>query len=57
MDFEDPFIDDAKPVFLSAFGDKSKKSGYYKLEKGKLDKLVFEDAMVNRLIKAKDANS
>ncbi len=57
VDYEDPFIDDTKPVFLSAFGDKSKKSGYYKLEKGKIEKLVFEDAMVNRLIKAKDANS
>ncbi|MBA2498546.1 MAG: S9 family peptidase [Chitinophagaceae bacterium] len=57
LDYEDPFIDDAKPIFLSAFGDKSKKSGYYKLEKGKMDRLVFEDAMVNRLIKAMDANS
>ena len=57
LDFEDPFIDDAKPIILSAFGDKSKKSGYYKLEKGKLDKLIFEDALVNRLVKAKDANS
>ncbi|WP_276485368.1 alpha/beta hydrolase family protein [Paraflavitalea pollutisoli] len=56
LDFEDPFIDDTKPVYLSAYGDKTKKFGYYKLEKGKVSPLVFEDATVYRLIKAKDAN-
>ena len=57
VDFEDPFIDDSKPIFFSAYGDKSKKFGYYKSEKGKVDKLVFQDLLVNRLVKAKDANS
>jgi dipeptidyl aminopeptidase/acylaminoacyl peptidase len=57
LDFEDPFIDDARPIFFSAYGDKSKKFGYYKLEKGKVDKLIFEDLLVSRLVKAKDANS
>lgn len=57
LDFEDPFIDDSKPIFFSAYGDKSKKFGYYKYEKGKLQKLVFDDAQVSRLVKAKDANS
>lgn len=56
LDFEEPYIDDAQPLFFSAFGDKSKRSGYYKLEKGKLEKLVYDDASINRLIKAKDAN-
>jgi dipeptidyl aminopeptidase/acylaminoacyl peptidase len=56
LDFEDPFLDDSKALYFSAYGDKSKKFGFYKLEKGKLEKLVFEDDMVNRLIKAKDAN-
>jgi dipeptidyl aminopeptidase/acylaminoacyl peptidase len=57
LDFEDPFIDDTKPVYFNMYGDKSKKTGYAKLEKGKLQTLVFEDAMVNRLIKSENANS
>jgi dipeptidyl aminopeptidase/acylaminoacyl peptidase len=56
LDFEDPFIDDSKPVYFSAYGDKSKKFGFYRLEKGKLNKLLFEDATLSRLNKAKDAN-
>ncbi|AXY77389.1 S9 family peptidase [Paraflavitalea soli] len=56
LDFEDPFIDDTKPIYLSAYGDKSKKFGYYKLEKNKVSKLLFEDATIFRLSKAKDAN-
>ncbi len=54
-DFEDPFIDDSKPVYFTAYGDKSKKTGYYKWENGSVEKLVFEDVSVSRLIKAKDA--
>jgi dipeptidyl aminopeptidase/acylaminoacyl peptidase len=57
LDFEDPFIDDSKPVYFSAYGDKSKKTGYYKWENGKFDKLVFEDLAVGRITKAKDANA
>ncbi len=57
LDFEEPYLDDAKPIFFTAYGDKTKKFGYYKLEKGKLEKLIFEDALVNRLVKAKDANA
>ena len=57
LDFEEQYLDDSKPIFFSAYGDKSKKFGYAKYEKGKVDRLIFEDALVNRLIKAKDANS
>ena len=57
VDFEDPFIDDAKPIYLSAYGDKSKKFGYYKSENGKVDQLIFESLSVSRLTKAKDANT
>ena len=57
LDFEEPYLDDTKPIFLSAYGDKTKKFGYYKLEKGNVEKLIFEDAMINRLTKAKDANA
>jgi dipeptidyl aminopeptidase/acylaminoacyl peptidase len=57
VDFEDLFIDDSKPIYLSAYGDKSKKFGYYKLENGKVDQLIFEDLSISRLTKAKDANT
>ncbi len=56
-DFEENYLDDAKPIFLSAYGDKTKKYGYAKLEKGKVDRLIFEDAQINRLVKAKDDNT
>jgi dipeptidyl aminopeptidase/acylaminoacyl peptidase len=56
LDNEDPFIDDAKPVYFSTYGDKSKKFGFSRLEKGKLSKLLFEDATLTRLNKAKDAS-
>ena len=55
LDYEDPFLDDSKPIFFSAYGDKSKKFGYYKFEKNKVEKLIYEDAFVSRLAKAKDA--
>jgi dipeptidyl aminopeptidase/acylaminoacyl peptidase len=57
LDFEDPYLDDSKPIYFTAYGDKTKQFGYYKMEKGKLERLVFEDAQVNRLTKAKDANA
>ena len=57
MDFEDAFIDDSKPVYLSTYGDKTKKTGLYKYEKGKTNELLMEDAQLGRMQKAKDANS
>lgn len=57
VDFEDTYLDDSKPMYLSAYGDKSKKYGYYKYENGNTEKLIFEDLSISRLTKAKDANS
>jgi len=57
MDFEDPFIDDAKPIYFTAYGDKTKKTGLYKYEKGKSYSLLMDDAQLGRMQKAKDANS
>jgi len=57
LDFEEPYLDDSKPIYFSAYGDKTKKFGYAKMEGGKVEPLVFEDMLVNRLVKAKDANS
>jgi len=56
-DFENNYVDDSNPIFLSAYGDKTKKYGYAKLEKGKAHRLIFEDAQINRLVKAKDNNT
>lgn len=55
IDFEDPFIDGSQPIYLSMYGDKSKKFGYARLENEKVTQLIFEDRSINRLSKAKDA--
>jgi len=46
-----------KLFIFSAYGDKTKKFGYYKFEKGKTEKLIYDDLLINRLAKAKDANA
>lgn len=57
VDFEEPFLDDSKPIYLSATGDKTKYTGFYKWENGQTEKLIYEGLMINRLAKAKDANT
>jgi dipeptidyl aminopeptidase/acylaminoacyl peptidase len=57
LDFEDQYLDDSKPIYFTTYGDRTKKFGYAKMEKDKVSSLLFEDALVNRLIKAKDASS
>jgi dipeptidyl aminopeptidase/acylaminoacyl peptidase len=57
VDYEEPYLDDSKPIYLSAYGDKTKKFGYYKYEKGKTEKLIYDDVLINRLTKAKDADA
>lgn len=56
VDFEEPYLDDAHPLYFSAYGDKTKKFGYYKYEHGKTEKLLMEDVQVSRLGKALDTN-
>jgi dipeptidyl aminopeptidase/acylaminoacyl peptidase len=56
VDFEEKYLDDTKPIYFSAYGDKTKRFGYYKYEKGKTEKLIFEDKFINRLEKAESAN-
>jgi len=55
-DSEEKFLDLSKPIILSAFGQWTKKSGFYTLKKGKLEKNVYEDKYYGRLTKAKKAN-
>ena len=50
-------IDTTEPLMLSAYGEWTKKSGYYKLEIGEPPrKLIFEDRNVGRVVKAKKAD-
>lgn len=49
----EPFIDLEANNYLSAYGEWTKKSGYFKLKDGKApQKLIFEDYSFGRLVKA-----
>ena len=54
---EDEGIDLSKPLTLSAYGERTKKSGYYTLAPGaKPAPLVYEDASVGGAVKAEKAD-
>jgi hypothetical protein len=55
LDREERGIDLTKPVYLSAFGDRSKKSGYSVLHGGRVKRLVWDDARIVRLMRADSA--
>ncbi|KPK95583.1 hypothetical protein AMJ80_04725, partial [bacterium SM23_31] len=56
LDREEQFIDLSKPVLFSAFGQWTKKAGYFELKDGRLEKLIYEDKKFGRLTKAKNAD-
>jgi len=49
-------IDLSKPITLTAFTETDKKAGFYQLDGDKLTKLVYEDRIFGRPIKAKNAD-
>jgi dipeptidyl aminopeptidase/acylaminoacyl peptidase len=49
-------IDLSKPIVLSTFSEPDKKAGFSQLDGDKLTKLVFEDRMFGRPVKAKNAD-
>ena len=54
---DDPGIDLSKPVLLSAYGEWTKKSGYYDVKVGSTPRpIVFEDASIGSLTKADSAD-
>ncbi len=53
---EELFIDLSGPVLLSAYGDWTKKEGFYRLSKGSLEQLIFTDKHFGRIRKAKKAD-
>ncbi|MFC1555479.1 prolyl oligopeptidase family serine peptidase [candidate division KSB1 bacterium] len=55
-DREERFIDLSKPLLLTAFGQWTKKAGFFRLNKSKLEELVYEDKYYGRVNKAKGAD-
>ncbi len=55
-DADERFIDLSEPVLLSAFGEWTKKDGFFELHNGRLRELTFEDASFGRPQKAEDAD-
>jgi len=53
---QDRTIDFSKPVLLTAYGDWTKKAGYYELNGKELKKLIYEDKAFGGLTKAKKAD-
>lgn len=49
-------IDPAKPMLLSAYGQWTKKSGFYELRDGQLEELVYQDALYGSPSKAAKAD-
>lgn len=49
-------IDLSKPVTLSAYGEYTKKAGFYELSNGQLKELVYEDAAFSNPVKAAKAD-
>jgi len=49
-------IDLSKPVTLSAYGQWTKKSGFYRLDGGELEELVYDDARFSTPIRAETAD-
>ncbi|KPK77438.1 MAG: hypothetical protein AMJ79_03365 [Phycisphaerae bacterium SM23_30] len=56
LDPEERFIDLSKPILLSAFGQWTKKAGYYELNDSRLEQLIYEDKKFGQLTKAKNAD-
>jgi dipeptidyl aminopeptidase/acylaminoacyl peptidase len=57
LDPEERVIDSAKPLLLSAYGEWTKKSGYYSLRIGQESRrLIFEDKSLGLPLKAKNSD-
>jgi hypothetical protein len=54
---EDDGLDLSKPLLVSAYGEKTKKSGYYEVMAGQAPKaLIWEDKQIGQAVKADSAN-
>lgn len=57
LDREERSIDTSESMLLSAFGQWTKKAGFYNLNRGRLTELVYEDKVFGNPTKAKNADS
>ncbi len=55
-DREERFVDLSQPILLTAFGQWTKKAGFYRLRRGRLTELLFEDRNFGRIQKAEEAD-
>ncbi len=55
-DPEEEAVDLEEPILLSAFGEWTKKTGFFELDGGRLRERIFEDRRFAELTKAKDAD-
>jgi len=56
LDPEEDLIDLRRPVLLSAFGQWTKKDGFYRVSEGRMQELVMADASFGRPVKADSAD-
>lgn len=58
LDADEDHIDATEPVYVSIYGDTTKKSGFGRLDvhEGKLESLIYADAHLSSLQKAKNAD-
>lgn len=56
IDYEEPFLDDSKAIYISLYGDKTKYFGAGKVEKGKFSQLIYEPNSIDQFNKAKEAD-
>ena len=49
-------IDVTKPITLAAYGEYTKKAGFYRLEGGELKELLFDDAVFSNPVRAEKAD-
>ncbi len=56
LDPEERTVDLSKPLLLSAYGQWTKKDGYFRLQRGRLTELVYEDCAWGNPSKAKRAD-
>jgi len=55
-DREERFIDLRQPMLLTAYGQWTKKAGFYRLRRGRLRELAYEDCRFGRIVKAEEAD-
>lgn len=56
LDPDEEWIDLSQPQLLSAFGERDKKSGFFRLERGRLTELAYGDVYYGRPTKAEAAD-